>query len=80
MVPFYSAFLPQFIAPGPNPGVPVAILSVTYLIIAITLDSAWALLAARARRVLTLHGRLRNRITGRMLMGAGVGLALARPK
>ncbi len=54
------------------------ILAVTFLAIAVLLDSGWALLASRARSVLALNGRLRNRITGAFLISAAAGLALAR--
>jgi homoserine/homoserine lactone efflux protein len=47
-------------------------------VIAIALDGAWALLAGRVRGFLATRGRLRNRITGTLLLGAGLGLALAR--
>lgn len=77
---FYSAFFPQFIAPGPNPAAQIAILAATFFVIAVTLDSVWALLAGHARQLLGMHGRLRNRVTGALLMGAGIGLAFARPK
>ena len=50
----------------------------TFLVVAVVLDSAWALLAGRLRALLMTHVRLRNRLTGGLLMGAGVGLALAR--
>jgi threonine/homoserine/homoserine lactone efflux protein len=33
--------------------------------------------AGHARRFLAMRGRLRNRLTGGFLIGAGVGLALA---
>jgi hypothetical protein len=35
------------------------------------------LLAGRFRAVLAVNGKLRNRLTGGLLMGAGAGLALA---
>jgi threonine/homoserine/homoserine lactone efflux protein len=46
--------------------------------VAVVLDSAWALLAGRLRGLLLAHARLRNRLTGGLLVGAGLGLALAR--
>ena len=42
------------------------------------LDGLWAVLAGRLRTLLATHARLRNRLTGGLLIGAGVGLALAR--
>ena len=48
------------------------------LALAILVDGGWALLAARARRFLATRGRLRNRLSGGLMIGAGVGLALAR--
>lgn len=75
---FYGAFLPQFVTPGASLTGQLALLSATFLVLAIVLDSAWALLAARFRRALAVNGRFRNRLTGALLMGAGVGLALAR--
>ena len=75
---FYSAFFPQFLSPDAPIAPQVALLSLTFLGIAAGLDSAWALLAGRVRGVLALRGRLRNRLSGGFLIGAGVGLALAR--
>jgi threonine/homoserine/homoserine lactone efflux protein len=75
---FYGAFLPQFITPGPTAADQLLLLAVTFLVVAVVLDSAWALLAGRLRALLVTHVRLRNRLTGGLLMGAGVGLALAR--
>lgn len=74
---FYGAFLPQFISPDRPLGPQLALLSLTFLMIAGLLDSAWAIAAGRARHLLALRGRLRNRLTGGLLIGAGVGLALA---
>jgi homoserine/homoserine lactone efflux protein len=75
---FYSAFFPQFLSPDAPIAPQVAVLSLTFLGIAAGLDSAWALLAGRVRGVLAIRGRLRNHLSGGFLIGAGVGLALAR--
>jgi homoserine/homoserine lactone efflux protein len=48
------------------------------LYLACVVSRGWALLAGRLRALLTAHVRLRNRLTGGLLVGAGVGLALAR--
>ena len=50
----------------------------TFLAVAIVLDSLWAILAGRLRALLVAQAKLRNRITGSLLVGAGFGLALAR--
>jgi threonine/homoserine/homoserine lactone efflux protein len=77
---FYGAFFPQFVSAERPVGPQVAVLCVTFLAIAAGLDSGWAVAAGRARRLLAVHGRLRNRITGTLLVGAGVGLAMVRAK
>lgn len=75
---FYGAFFPQFLTADGDLRSQLLVLSVTFLVVAIALDSGWALLAGRLRSVLATRGRLRNRLSGGLLMGAGVGLALAR--
>ena len=75
---FYGAFFPQFVVTSHDVGAQVAILSATFLLLAVLLDGCWALAAGRARGLLATHGRLRNRISGGLLVGAGIGLALAR--
>jgi homoserine/homoserine lactone efflux protein len=75
---FYAAFLPQFIDPAEPLGPQMAILSLTFVAVALIIDSGWAVLAARARGVVARFGRLRNRLTGAALIGAALGLALAR--
>jgi homoserine/homoserine lactone efflux protein len=77
---FYGAFFPQFITPGADIAGQFALLSVTFVAVAVLLDGSWALLAGRARGALAARGRLRNRLSGGLLVGAGVGLALARHK
>jgi len=75
---FYGAFFPQFLSGGPDVGLEVALLSATFLALAVLVDGGWALTAARARRFLGARGRLRNRLSGGLMIGAGIGLALAR--
>ena len=75
---FYGAFFPQFITPGPEAGRQLLLLAVTFLVVAIVCDSGWAILAGRLRALLVAHTRLRNRLTGGLLVGAGLGLAMAR--
>jgi threonine/homoserine/homoserine lactone efflux protein len=75
---FYGAFFPQFVSPAHDFAPQVVLLSVTFVAIAVLVDGSWALLAARARHLLASRGRLRNRISGGMLIGAGAVLAAAR--
>jgi threonine/homoserine/homoserine lactone efflux protein len=77
---FYGAFFPQFIAADRALAPQVVLLSVTFIVLAILVDGSWALAAGRARHLLASRGRLRNRISGGMLIGAGVVLAAARHK
>ena len=75
---FYGAFLPQFVGLD-RPVLPqIALLSGVFLVLALALDGGWAVLAGRARFLLASRGRLRNRLSGGLLMCAGLGLALAR--
>lgn len=77
---FYAAFFPQFMNPAAPAGPQLAALSVTFLIIAVIIDGAYAVLAGRLRPWLTgeRRGRLRNRITATLLIGTGLALAFAR--
>jgi threonine/homoserine/homoserine lactone efflux protein len=77
---FYGAFFPQFVSASRPVGAQVAVLSATFLVLAVLIDSGWALIAARARGLLAARGRLRNRISGGFLIGAGAALAFARHK
>ncbi len=77
---FYAAFFPQFVDPMLPPAPQMVALSVTFLVIALVLDSSYALLAGRLREWLAngRRERIRRRLTGSLLIGAGVGLALVR--
>lgn len=77
---FYAAFLPQFMDPALPASGQLFVLSATFLIVAGALDMTYAILAGRLRPWLTgeRRGRIRNKLTGALLMGTGVALALTR--
>lgn len=75
---FYAAFLPQFIDAHGERTPQLILLAATFVVIAATLDSLWAVLAGKARPLLLAFGSLVNRLTGVLLISAAVGLALAR--
>lgn len=76
---FYGAFLPQFVA-ADRPLLPqMLLLSGVFLVLALLVDSGWALVAGRVRPLLMRRGKLRQRVSGGALVGAAAGLALARP-
>jgi threonine/homoserine/homoserine lactone efflux protein len=47
---FFAAFLPQFAVEGNELIKQLAVLALTFIGVAIVLDSLWAVMAARARR------------------------------
>lgn len=77
---FYAAFFPQFVDPARPLGTQLLILSATYLVIATALDSGYALIAGGMGGWLrrTARERLLGRVTGTLLVGAGVWLATLR--
>jgi homoserine/homoserine lactone efflux protein len=77
---FYGAFFPQFIDIKLDAAPQLALLCASFLILALVIDSGWAFVAGRARWMLASRGRLRNRISGSVLIGAGAALALTRTK
>ena len=75
---FYGAFFPQFVDPGHDLASQLLMLSASFLVISTLGDVCWALLVGSARGLLAGRARLRNRLTGGLLIGASLGLALAR--
>ncbi len=75
---FYGAFFPQFIRASKPVGAQIAVLSMTFVGLASVLDSCWALLAGHARGLLATRTRLRNRVTGGLLVAAATALTLVR--
>jgi threonine/homoserine/homoserine lactone efflux protein len=77
---FYIAFLPQFVDSHLPPGPQLLVMTGSMILMALLSDSAYALLAGRARIWFMAPGRrrLQSRITGTLLIGVGCGLLLAR--
>jgi len=76
---FIGAFIPQFVDTA-QPALPqVLALGLVFMVVAALTDSAYALLAGRARRAITAaRVRFVRRVAGGLLMAGGVWLALAR--
>lgn len=75
---FYGAFFPQFVVADGNVMRQLLLLSLSFLAVAVVLDSCWALLADKLRRVLAARGAFRNRLTGTIYFAAAAGLAGVR--
>ncbi|MGD1877865.1 MAG: LysE family translocator [Kiloniellaceae bacterium] len=77
---FYAAFFPQFVDPQLAVGPQLVAMSIAMVIIATSLDSLYAVLAGRARNLFASAraNKVRHGITGTLLLGTGLGLALAR--
>ena len=75
---FNAAFLPQLIGQSMQVTPQLVVLSAVFLITVGIGDSLWVAFAGAARKWFSKFGGLRNKLTGGFLVGAGVGLALAR--
>ncbi|MEZ5896331.1 MAG: LysE family translocator [Parvularculaceae bacterium] len=75
---FYAAFFPLFIAADSPAGPQLAVLAATFFAISVSLDSGWALAAARARPLFSRLGHWGDRLTGGVLIAAAAGLAAIR--
>jgi threonine/homoserine/homoserine lactone efflux protein len=78
---FFGAFIPQFMDMGRDHVSQVALLGVTFMVIAGMTDAMYALLAGRARLFFSARRtRLVSRISGGCMIGGGVWLALTRAR
>ena len=78
---FFGAFLPQFMDMSKDHISQVAVLGVTFMVIAGLTDATYALLAGRARKFFSARRtRLLSRVSGGFMIGGGVWLALTRAK
>jgi len=74
---FFSAFLPQFVSGQENYFSNITLLSGIFWLMAVVLDSAYALLSGKLASAFRLgrHNKLFGFVSGGLFMGAGVALA-----
>jgi threonine/homoserine/homoserine lactone efflux protein len=78
---FFGAFIPQFVDLKANQPWQVAVLGVTFMVFASLTDAGYALLAGRARAMLSeKRTRLLSRVSGGFMIGGGLWLALTRSR
>jgi threonine/homoserine/homoserine lactone efflux protein len=78
---FFGAFIPQFMDMSRDHVSQVALLGVTFMIVAGLTDAIYALLAGRARLFFSgSRTRLLSRISGGFMVGGGIWLALIRAR
>ena len=77
---FLAAFFPQFVDPNAPWGPQIILMGMSFLAITYLFTGLWALAAGRARELLATRRALllRNRVAGSLMIGAGLGLAVAR--
>jgi threonine/homoserine/homoserine lactone efflux protein len=76
---FFGAFIPQFVDMNRDHASQVALLGVTFMVIGAISDAVFALLAGRARLFFSSsRTRLVSRISGGIMIGGGLWLALTR--
>jgi threonine/homoserine/homoserine lactone efflux protein len=78
---FFGAFIPQFMDMEKDHVSQVALLGITFMVIAGMTDAIYALLAGRARLFFSARRtRLVSRISGGFMIGGGIWLALTRAR
>ena len=78
---FFGAFIPQFVDMERDHLPQVAILGITFMIIAGATDAAYGLLAGQARSFFSARRtRLVSRVSGSFMIGGGIWLALTRAR
>jgi threonine/homoserine/homoserine lactone efflux protein len=78
---FFGAFIPQFMDMSKDHVSQVALLGITFMVIAGITDAIYALLAGRARLFFSARRtRLVSRVSGGFMIGGGVWLALIRAR
>jgi len=77
---FFSAFLPQFVTSPQNYAVEISVLSAIFLLMAIVLDSCYAIFTVKLKSVFEnrLGRRIRNGISGLLYSIAATWLAISR--
>jgi threonine/homoserine/homoserine lactone efflux protein len=78
---FFGAFIPQFVDLEKDHFIQVAVLGLTFMVIAGLTDVIYALLAGRARKFFSARRtRQLSRVSGGFMIGGGIWLALTRAR
>ena len=78
---FFGAFIPQFIDTQHDQLPQVIVLGATFMVVAGLTDGMYALLAGRARALMSARRtQLISRISGSLMIGGGIWLALTRAR
>ena len=78
---FFGAFIPQFMDMNQDHLSQVLLLGVTFMVLAGLTDAIYALLAGRVRTIFSARRtRLVSRISGSVMIGGGIWLALTRAR
>lgn len=78
---FFGAFFPQFLDPGGDKPTQLAIMGASFFVIAGFGDGSYAVLAGRARSLLSgRRTQLMTRLGGAFIIGGGLWLAFARSR
>ncbi|MFV1983828.1 MAG: LysE family translocator [Thiohalomonadales bacterium] len=77
---FFSAFLPQFVSSSGSYLQQISVLSFTFLLIAVVLDSTYALLSVKLKFLIDERNlfKLQNGVSGLLFIGASAWLATSR--
>jgi len=76
---FFGAFIPQFITPAADAAAQTLLLGGIFMICAMVLDGAYAVLAGRAGRLLTrIRIKAVERVSGSFMIAGGIWLAMTR--
>jgi threonine/homoserine/homoserine lactone efflux protein len=78
---FFGAFIPQFMDLNQDHLSQVLILGITFMVLAGLTDAIYAMLAGRVRAIFSARRtRLVSRISGTLMIGGGIWLALTRAR
>jgi threonine/homoserine/homoserine lactone efflux protein len=78
---FFGAFIPQFIDMQQDRLSQVVLLGATFMVVAGITDAMYAVLSGRARALISARRtRLGSRISGSLMIGGGIWLALTRAR
>ncbi len=77
---FFGALLPQFVSGAYPAGPQLAVLALSFFVLAVMLDSLYAISAAAVKGVVDrpLYAQGRNLVVGLIYLGASLGFALTR--